>query len=76
VQLLEGIKGAAPKNSDGFISVMTLGQYSKQKTIEATQAKVGGNAGKAVQTSVIQYFGAGCGLDECGSTVKRHGIGT
>ena len=69
-QLLAGIKGAAPKNSEGQISVMTLGQYAKQKTIEATQPKIGAKDAngqspkdtKPAQTPVIQHFGLDAGL--------------
>ena len=61
-QLLAGIKGAAPKNSEGQISVMTLGQYAKQKTIEATQPKSGAKDVKPAQTPVIQHFGQDAGL--------------
>lgn len=61
-QLLEGIKGAAPKNSEGQISVMTLGQYAKQKTIEVTQPKSGAKNALPAQTPVIQHFGQDAGL--------------
>jgi uncharacterized caspase-like protein len=69
-QLLAGIRGAAPKNAQGEISVMTLGQYAKQKTIEATQPTSGSKDAKAssakdskpAQTPVIQHFGLDAGL--------------
>ena len=61
-QLLEGIKGAAPKNSEGQISVMTLGQYAKQKTIDVTQPKSGAKNALPAQTPVIQHFGQDAGL--------------
>jgi hypothetical protein len=63
-QLLAGIKGAAPKNSEGQISIMTLGQYAKQKTIEATQKSNTKDAkdSPAAQTPVIQHFGLDAGL--------------
>jgi uncharacterized caspase-like protein len=61
-QLLDGIRGAAPKNADGEISVMTLGQYAKQKTVEATAPKDSAKSGRAAQTPVIQHFGQDAGL--------------
>ena len=61
-QLLEGIKGAASKNSEGQISVMTLGQYARQKTIEATQPRGGAKDARPAQTPVIQHFGQDAGL--------------
>lgn len=61
-QLLEGIKGAAPRNQEGQISVMTLGDYAKQKTVEATQPESGAKDAKPAQTPVIQHFGKDTGL--------------
>ncbi len=69
-QLLAGIKGAAKQDAEGNISIVSLGEYAKQKTIEATQPKantsVATNASnakgsttstQAAQTPVIQHFG-------------------
>ena len=56
-QLLAGIRGAAPKNAQGQISVMTLGQWARQKTIEATTASSQETSNRPAQTPVIQHFG-------------------
>jgi len=65
-QLLAGIKGAAKQDASGNISIVSLGEYAKQKTIEAmqVQSKAGAAAGgsnsklsTATQTPVIQHFG-------------------
>jgi uncharacterized caspase-like protein len=69
-QLLAGIKGAAKQDAEGNISIVSLGEYAKQKTIEATQpkantavatnasnAKTATTSAQAAQTPVIQHFG-------------------
>lgn len=61
-QLLDGINGAAPSNSAEEISVMTLGQYARKKTIDATRSKTGAKDAKPGQTPVIQHFGQDTGL--------------
>ncbi len=60
-QLLEGIRGGAPGNKDGLISVVTLGKYAKQRTMEVTRSK-GGETARPAQTPVIQHFGQDFGL--------------
>ena len=52
--LLEGLAGKAPKNSDGTISIIPLGQYVKAQTPEAAR-KAWGN--DTVQTPLVQHFG-------------------
>ena len=57
IRAVAHIKGAAPKNTEGQASVMTLGQYAKQKTIDVTQPKSGAKNAQPAQTPVIQHFG-------------------
>jgi WD40 repeat protein len=52
--LLEGLSGKAPRNSEGAISIIPLGQYVKTQTPEAAR-KAWGN--DMVQTPLVQHFG-------------------
>ncbi|WP_164885172.1 caspase family protein [Rubrivivax rivuli] len=52
-QLLEGLRGAAPKTAQGQISVMTLGPWARQRTLDATGS---------TQSPVIQHFGQDAAL--------------
>jgi uncharacterized caspase-like protein len=61
-QLLEGIKGAAPKNAQGQISVISLGEFAKRKTVEATSAKTNDGTKRSTQTPVIYHFGQDAAL--------------
>lgn len=61
-QLLQGIRGSAPGNKDGLISVVTLGEYAKQKTMEITLPKSEYENVRPVQIPVIQHFGQDLGL--------------
>jgi uncharacterized caspase-like protein len=71
-QLLAGIRGAAKQDAQGNISIVSLGEYSKQKTIEATQRKANTSNAKvaastnAAQTPVIQHFGVDAPLARVG----------
>lgn len=52
--LLEGLSGQAPKDSEGRISIIPLGQYVKTQTPVASRKAYGD---KVVQTPLIQHFG-------------------
>lgn len=61
-QLLKGIRGAAPRNAEGQISMITLGAYARQQTIAATSLGANDKSDEAAQSPVIQHFGQDAGL--------------
>jgi uncharacterized caspase-like protein len=61
-QLLEGLRGAAPVDARGQISMVTLGQWAKARTVAASQDENRKTGGKPSQTPVIQHFGQDAGL--------------
>jgi len=71
-QLLAGIKGAAKQDAEGNISIVSLGEYAKQKTIEATQPKAKPNTNTAVATNASNAKGSATSTQAAQTPVIQH----